>query len=244
MHVIKLSATASTNDDLRNYVKNMRPKQLTAMWTTNQFNGKGQGGNTWHSTPNQNLTFSLYIPDLRLPIDQSFELNKWISVSIAKWLESLNVPQVQIKWPNDILSCQKKIGGILVESSIKNNYVHPLAIGVGINVNQVHFANLPNATSIFLQTQKTFDVEALFNSCSQSLIAALATPMKGCDEAYFQRLYWYLKKGNFIQDNGPFEGVIVGVHHDGQLIIETDDNQKRMFAPKMLEFVHVADKDL
>jgi BirA family biotin operon repressor/biotin-[acetyl-CoA-carboxylase] ligase len=244
MHVIKLSATTSTNDDLRNYVKNMRPKQVTAMWTPNQFSGKGQGGNTWQSEPNQNLTFSLYIPDLRLPIEQSFELNKWVSVALAKWLENLNVPQIQIKWPNDILSCQKKIGGILVESSLKNNYMQPLAIGVGINVNQDHFANLPNATSMFLQTHKTFDVEALFNSCSHSLIGALTPPVEHCDSAYFQRLFWHRKKGNFIQDNKPFEGVIVGVHHDGQLIIETNDKQQLMFAPKMLEFVHVADKDL
>ena len=39
-----------------------------------------------------------------------------ISISIVKCLEKLNVPNVLIKWPNDILSCNKKIGGVLIEN--------------------------------------------------------------------------------------------------------------------------------
>ena len=53
-----------------------------------------------------------------------------------------------IKWPNDILSVNKKISGILVENSLSLNQVNYSIIGVGINVNQVLFKKLPNATSL------------------------------------------------------------------------------------------------
>lgn len=240
MHIIKLSATASTNDDLRNYVKDVQPQEATVLWTPHQFDGKGQGGNVWLSAPNENLTFSLYIPHLRLEAHQSFELNKWVSLALADWLESLNIPDIQIKWPNDILSGQKKIAGILIESSVKNNCLQPLAIGVGININQLDFPSLPNATSARLQTQKDYDIETLFTSCSQTLIDALKPPFKSRTEAYLQRLYGYQKQGKFIQNKKLFEGVICGVHEDGRLMIQTEEAQL-LFVPKTLEFVHVSD---
>ena len=241
MHIIKLSATTSTNDDLRNYVKDMQPQQPTVLWTPNQFQGKGQAGNVWHSAPNENLTFSLYIPDLRLPVGQSFELNKWVSVTLAEWLENHNTPEIQIKWPNDILSGQKKIAGILIESSVKNKHLQPLAIGVGVNINQLEFPGLPHATSMRLQTEKDFDVESLFTSCSQALIDALTTPLNLCTNPYLDRMYGYQKPGKFIQNDTPFEGVISGVHDDGRLMIQTEEEQL-LFAPKTLKFVHVSDQ--
>lgn len=239
MHIIKLSATASTNDDLRNYVKDMQPQQPTVLWTPNQFQGKGQAGNVWHSAPNENLTFSLYIPDLRLPVGQSFELNKWVSVTLADWLENHHIPEIQIKWPNDILSGQKKIGGILIESSISNGQVQPYAIGVGVNVNQSNFLDLPNATSMSLQTEKNFDVEKLVVSCSQAIVNALKPTLDSCTNGYLDRLYGFQKLGKFSQKGVPFEGVITGVQKDGRLTIQTEDKQL-LFAPKTLKFVHIS----
>lgn len=241
MHIIKLSATASTNDDLRNYVKDMQPQQPTVLWTPYQFQGKGQAGNVWHSAPNENLTFSLYIPDLKLPVGQSFELNKWVSIALADWLENHNIPEIQIKWPNDILSGQKKLGGILIESSISNGQVQPHAIGVGINVNQSNFLDLPNATSMSLQTEKNFDIEKLVVSCAQAIVNVLKSPLDSCTSRYLERLYGLQKLGKFSQNGVSFEGVIEGVQTDGRLTIQTEDKQL-LFAPKTLKFVHISDQ--
>jgi BirA family biotin operon repressor/biotin-[acetyl-CoA-carboxylase] ligase len=54
--------------------------------------------------------------------------------------------RAQIKWPNDILLNNKKIGGILTELSAEMDIVHAIIVGVGINVNNEK-NNLPYSAS-------------------------------------------------------------------------------------------------
>ena len=68
-----------------------------------------------------------------------------MSLAIVKALERLNIPKLSIKWPNDILSANKKICGVLIENVIKQNQLESSIIGIGLNVNQNKFDNLPQA---------------------------------------------------------------------------------------------------
>jgi biotin-(acetyl-CoA carboxylase) ligase len=64
-----------------------------------------------------------------------FCINRIVAVSIFEALQEFNIPGLSIKWPNDIMSYNKKIGGILIENILKNckktnqrnkNYKKPL----------------------------------------------------------------------------------------------------------------------
>ena len=73
------------------------------------------------------------------------------------------INNIFIKWPNDILSVNKKISGILVENSLNLNQVNYSIIGVGINVNQVYFKKLPNATSLKKISNDNVNIREVLN---------------------------------------------------------------------------------
>jgi BirA family biotin operon repressor/biotin-[acetyl-CoA-carboxylase] ligase len=164
MHIIKLNATNSTNEHLRKILLKNKLKVPTVVWGLFQKKGKGQRGRVWTSQAGKNLMLSLYIPNLTRNADQLFSFNKIVSISLVEWLLSLQIPNISIKWPNDILSGHKKLAGILIETTFKKSAAKSIIIGIGINVNQIQFTKLPNATSMRLQTAKTFDLNELILS--------------------------------------------------------------------------------
>ena len=75
------------------------------------------------------------------------------------YVKSLKIPDLKIKWPNDIMSQSKKMAGILIENKIKQGQIVSSVIGIGLNVNQETFNQLPQATSMYLSAHKKFDVD-------------------------------------------------------------------------------------
>src|SRR5690606_36825902 len=153
MTVIKLNATASTNDYLRNLCTVQSLENYTTVTTEIQTQGKGQRGNKWISEPHKNLIFSILIKD-SLPKDSSvFDLNIAISTAIITALERFEIPKISVKWPNDILADGKKIAGILIENSFSGQHAFFSIVGIGLNVNQTDFDGFPKASSLKNITQ-------------------------------------------------------------------------------------------
>ena len=124
MKVIKLNAIHSTNTFLKDLSKNTILENFTIVVTKNQTNGRGQQDSSWVSEPNKNLTFSVYLNDLQLNISAKKYLNYAVSLAIFTVLKQKNIPNLAIKWPNDIVSGNKKLCGILIENSIQKNCIH------------------------------------------------------------------------------------------------------------------------
>ena len=119
----------------------------TVIMAKRQTHGRGQMGTIWNSDKGKNLMFSLF-KDLSMhDVEFPFYISMAISLAILKAFKTLNIPDLRIKWPNDILSADKKICGILIENVIKNK-LRSTIIGIGINVNQTKFENLPKASSL------------------------------------------------------------------------------------------------
>ena len=146
-----------------------------------------------------------------------------------------------MKWPNDILSGNKKLGGILVESSVQNSTAKSIIVGMGINVNQIRFPQLPNATSMRLCTKKTYDLDALLLSVVPQLIERLTLPGKDWDAAYQQSLYGLNQKRRFIRGKHEFEGIIRSVSSEGKLVLETETGEQ-FFEVKELKFMNIANQ--
>ena len=241
MHIIKLDAIDSTNDHLRQLILESKLATPTVVWSLFQKKGKGQRGQVWSSQAGENLMFSLYIPNLTIAANQIFSINKIVSVCLADWFLSLQIPNVYVKWPNDILSGDKKLAGILLESSVQKSTAKSIIIGVGINVNQVQFPKLPNATSMRLQTEKIYDLEALLFPLLTKLLERLTLPWKDCNTAYQKSLYGLGQSKLFVSNKQEFQGVIRSVTSDGKLVLETKTGEQ-LFEVKELQFVHVADQ--
>ena len=165
MKTIKLSATDSTNSFLKDLSQNSTLENFTTIVAQNQTKGRGQQHTIWESAPYKNLTFSTFISFENLKIVHKKYLNFAISLAIYDVLFAKKLPKTSIKWPNDILSANKKVCGILIENTFYGDRIKNSFVGIGLNVNQESFpAYLTNATSLKLETGATYNLDNLLTT--------------------------------------------------------------------------------
>ncbi len=215
--------------DLENY---------TVIIAEEQTKGRGQQRNSWISEPSKNLTMSIFIDDLDLKIHNQKYLNFAISLAIFKTLTALKIENLSIKWPNDIMSVNKKICGILIENSISSNKIYASIIGIGLNVNQIQFPeSLKNASSLKALTNITYDLDNLLIK----LIKEIRSSIKILSlEKYTQLEQQYLAvlyKKNIPtmfknSEDVLFMGKILGISDSGNLLIELEDDIIKEFGIK------------
>lgn len=104
----------------------------TIIISEKQTSGRGRRGRIWSSPFGSGLYFSVLLKP-KLPIITIPRLTILAGVVVAKSLEKLGV-NVKLKWPNDIILENKKIGGILSEMSLEGNDIEYVILGIGINV--------------------------------------------------------------------------------------------------------------
>jgi BirA family transcriptional regulator, biotin operon repressor / biotin---[acetyl-CoA-carboxylase] ligase len=226
---IKLDAIDSTNDFLKKLSLEESTKNYTVVTAESQTNGKGQMGSKWFSESGKNLIVSILIKNVISDINEIFNLNFAVALSIIETLDSLNIPELTIKWPNDILSGNKKIGGILIENIIKSdNSIHSI-IGLGLNINQINFVDLPNASSLKIIMNQDFNKNKILDKIIDNFRTKIIVSKKNDKDllrnSFNNRLY---KKGlitTFVSNNDcKFMGIIQEVTKSGKLklLIEND----------------------
>ena len=229
MKMIKLDAIDSTNSYLKKLLNKENLVDLTVVISKNQTKGKGRNGNIWENEPNLNLAFSIYKRFKNLTVNERFMLNVLSSVSVYEVLTKYNLFNLTIKWPNDIMSENKKISGILIENNVRGNKINYTIIGIGININQPSFKNLPNATSIFIEKGVKYSVEKIANE----LVEVFNKNFR-----YFERndsklfdiynsvLFRQNINSNFITpEMNEFRGKIVSVNKKGILTIKQKNQE-------------------
>ena len=127
-----------------------------------QTQGRGQYERNWEATAGQNLTFSLVFEPATGSRLTVLSLACALAVAEVCGTES-GVGHPVLKWPNDILVRDRKIGGILTEAIFNGNVIERVVIGIGINVNQIEFnAEISDRTTSFaLETKKNYSRERL-----------------------------------------------------------------------------------
>ncbi len=130
--------TESTNLVLNSGGKEFNENGAVAL-AESQTKGKGRKDRIWSSAKGFNLTFSILITDKEILSITPNIINLVSSLSVATSIENLFQLNTSLKWPNDVLINNKKVSGILLETSTKGNLVNKIVIGIGVNVNQVTF---------------------------------------------------------------------------------------------------------
>ena len=243
MKLIKLDAIDSTNDFLKQLSVEKALVNFTVVTAENQTNGKGQMGAKWDSETGKNLIFSVLVKNVLNNITEIFDLNVAVALSVLTTLEKNNIPNLSIKWPNDILSDNKKVAGILIENTIKNNVEITSIIGIGLNVNQLNFDNLPKASSLAVIMKKELDKEVIL----KQLIASLKS---NCDllqnksesqlwNSYNNNLF---KKGIpmafSLPDGTKFMGIIKSVNSSGNLELKLENDTVETFGIKEIQLLY------
>ena len=241
-NIIYLPETGSTNLYLSELAASELPEEGTAVWTNNQKAGRGQSGNTWESAPGMNLTFSMILYPEFLPIRHQFMLSKAVGLAMADFSGSMGVPEVTVKWPNDLYAGNKKLAGILIETALNRDIMKQAIIGIGLNVNQTTFSdNIPNPVSMINFTGKITAPESLLPQILDCILKRYKQLRCGDYDRinldYQNNLYRYGINSRFRDAGGIFEGTIIEISNDGRLYIKAKDSSVRKYWLKEVEFL-------
>ncbi len=238
--VHRIHETDSTNNYAANQLLTKRLPEGVVFIADSQIVGRGQASSSWESEPNKNLTFSILLyPDF-LAISRQFELSKAISLGVADFLNG-QTQRVSIKWPNDIYLENRKVAGILIENSIRINKISSSIIGIGLNINQQMFlSDAPNPVSLSQMTGKTYNLnESLSDLCLKINIRysqLFNGEFNRIDQDYTQMLFRRGTWSLYSDENGDFEGKILGVDSIGRLRIETKSGKINNYQFKEVSF--------
>ncbi|HJT20936.1 MAG TPA: biotin--[acetyl-CoA-carboxylase] ligase [Nitrospira sp.] len=225
----------------------------TVIVADSQTAGRGRLARTWFSPPGVNLYCSIVVR-LPIPSDRLSEWLSWLplsaSLAAAEAIESVVGVHVTVKWPNDLLMAERKIGGILCESGSTSRSEPFQVVGLGINVNGRR-ADFPpdiceTATTIAEEAGRAVDRNRLLAGILQELEVCLDEFVGNHEEkiaiAYSRRC---VTLGRRVRASLPGQRHIVGiaesVGRDGSLQIA---EETRLSDTRVPRTVHVRAADI
>jgi BirA family transcriptional regulator, biotin operon repressor / biotin---[acetyl-CoA-carboxylase] ligase len=205
-----------------------------------QQNGRGQFGRTWFS-PSGNLYASLRLPS---EPTRSFPLAPFfIANAISRVLNDLRLDS-EFKWPNDILICRKKAGGVLIEER-----AGVLIAGIGINVSEAPIlSELRDPEAIPATHLKAFGVLLnpleLWSSIIREVMdqVHILSSKKGSDGLFGAlegRMAFLGEKVIFkTHDARQFPAVVAGLSRDGGIRLITADGEKILHSGSLFPVIY------
>lgn len=243
MYLFKLDATDSTNSYLREMSKNKSLGKWTVATADYQSKGRGQKDAVWQSEKGKNLICSILVKLNDFKAEDQFMINCAVSLGIYHYLQRYNLPKLAVKWPNDIMSVSKKLGGILIENSISGDKINQSIIGIGININQEQFPeDLPMAVSIKQligsETPRDIFLQDLLNSI-QNKFEMISDGKYEALRSQYEAILFRKDKAHMYQDDRGknFMGLIKGVSPQGKLLIEKEDSSIASFQFKEVKYL-------
>ncbi len=234
----------STNLEAERLFQQQKLTEGTVLFAHEQFAGRGQMGNQWLAQAGMNLTFSLILTPKFLPFpEEHFLLNEVIVLGIKDTLEEMNVKNVKVKWPNDVMVDNKKIAGILIQNTISGKRIKHSIVGIGLNVNQDEFPEgADKATSLRRVLEKEFDLGKMLNLLCQRIEYYYLKLKRGdiqfLEEEYHNSLYKIGKQSLYERmDGSKFLGKIKGVKRMGFLQVENEKQETESFQFKEIKFL-------
>ncbi|MFZ5940266.1 MAG: biotin--[acetyl-CoA-carboxylase] ligase [Bacteroidota bacterium] len=233
LKIIHIPETNSTNHVVHDLLSSGNSGGELLVSTDYQTSGRGRGDHSWYSSPGKNLLFSWLIHPAFLSASRQFYLSKVVSIAMAELLEQYT-GSISVKWPNDLMAGDRKIGGILIEVTVAGMELKHAICGIGINVNEPVFPDFPYpASSLLLETGREYNREELLGQAVERLTDKYRLLHEGreaiLDRQYLNRLYKAGDDSLFKTDEDLFRGRICGTDEYGRLQIETENEGLRIF---------------
>jgi birA, biotin-[acetyl-CoA-carboxylase] ligase region len=238
---IHLKETDSTSQFLKTISENEELPSGSIVCADFQTAGRGQRGNTWESEAGKNLLFSILFRPSTVPANIPFVISEMISLSVKYTLDKY-IPDIFVKWPNDIYHKEKKIAGMLIENTIQQEKVIQSIVGIGININQTEFrSDVPNPISMALITGHTFDIISIMEVFRHEF----AVQCQHLNDNSFEHIHTeylnsiYRKEGfhKYRDSTGIFYAEIYDIEPTGHLILKQTDGTYSRYAFKEVSYV-------
>jgi BirA family biotin operon repressor/biotin-[acetyl-CoA-carboxylase] ligase len=216
--ILRFEQIPSTNQILWEQLEQGQTPPIAAI-AIQQTAGRGQWGRHWQSEKG-GLYLSLALA-VDLTIESSPHLTLWSAWGIAERLRQLEIP-VGLKWPNDLVLNQQKLGGIKCETKILHQQIQQAVIGVGLN-----WENPVPAQGITLKSFLASQSSRAIESLEQLVIITLQGlqlgytryQQSGIDSILQGYLPYFINLHQSIAIAGS-SGVVTGITAQGELKVK------------------------
>lgn len=207
-----------------------------------QCSGKGMGANTWESQPGMNLTFSMGVDMSFMKAADQFLLSQAVPLGLIDELDRMVPPgNLMLKWPNDLLYGNGKLGGILINSTLHGSMMGVSVIGIGLNVNQTQFQPWPTHP-ISLKTilgEETALEPLLYRLVDAvDLRVGMLRTMEGIERIkkdYLKRLFRYRQWADYEVDGLLVRRFVTGLDSFGHLVTLDEDGAQHVYGIKEIK---------
>ena len=225
--IIELKIIDSTNKYAKDLCKT-NPENGTIIIAEEQTNGRGRFGNTWESSKNNGLYYSIIFKKQNKALDYQ-TLTLFICIGITKLFEDYSI-ESQIKWPNDILINGKKVCGILSEFT-STDLGDFIIVGIGINLYH-NIDDFPlelqnKSTSLKLNCNnkiiKTYFINSLTNYIFDYYNHFLSNPFEMYLNEYKSKSYLINKEITLNLNGEEITGFVIDFTNQGHLVLKTTE---------------------
>jgi BirA family transcriptional regulator, biotin operon repressor / biotin---[acetyl-CoA-carboxylase] ligase len=231
--ILRFESLPSTNTELARLASEGAEEGLSIV-ADEQTAGRGRLQRTWSSPKGAGLYFSILLRPA-MPPDHWPLITFMAVLAVGDALSEAGGVETDIKWPNDLLSGERKICGILAES-IETPSGRAVIVGIGINLTQAAFpVELADvATSVSQASGRAAEREAIIAALLRALSRwySLLNEPSGREKivATWSSRSSYAK-GKLVQvSNGDevWQGTTCGVEPDGALRLETSNGEMKL----------------
>lgn len=190
--------------------------------------GRGRFNRKWYSNPGENLMFSIGLKNVDLA--DLPKLSFITSLSVQEAIEETLNLQLKIKWPNDLISDNKKVCGILIETQIQNIEKAKVVIGIGINVNQTNFPDeiKDKSTSLKLLLKIEINREILLSKILDlffKYINIISSDFETIYKRYKSKCTGIGQKVSVLFGNNIYTGILSDINRSGELELLTENSK-------------------
>jgi BirA family transcriptional regulator, biotin operon repressor / biotin---[acetyl-CoA-carboxylase] ligase len=197
-----------------------------------QSNGRGRRGNKWISPIGSGVCLSV---GWRFDIAPGVLglLSLYMGVAIARALQNVSLTNIGLKWPNDIVIMNKKLGGILLEVRGEASGPVDVIIGIGVNYelpkNVISNIDQP-VTDICCLTEERLSRNRIAASLLSNVFEILENMRSGTNtnliDEWRQYDCYIGRKARLILPNEEVEGTVKGVDDQGALLMSVNGKIK------------------
>jgi BirA family transcriptional regulator, biotin operon repressor / biotin---[acetyl-CoA-carboxylase] ligase len=188
----------------------------TAVLAGEQQGGRGSRGRSWYSPPGGLWLSVLFRPTIPGGIEV---MSLRVGLAVAEALDDLVPRPVRLKWPNDLMLGERKVGGILCEARWQGNILGWVTVGVGLNVRNAIPEELAEVATTLANEQPAITVDEV----AHPLVAALRLLDLGADRLISEEIQRFGRRdwlsGRVIR--APVAGRAAGVRDDGALLVHS-----------------------
>lgn len=214
------------------------PGHVSVALAEHQTNGRGRRHRQWISAPGCSLCLSVGYTFRRAPKNLP-ALTLALGISVAKALTGLGAENLSLKWPNDLLIGDAKLGGILTETQFRDCDDISVVAGIGINI------DLPDTIASRVEPGWAYGVTELRSAMAtapsrEQLAAAMSRALFDAFVDYdehgfdyfkedFVAVDWLLGKHVVVETaSGDIAGIAASIDSFGALLVDNDDGTQKI----------------